>query len=251
MSSATVTHLGLDGALRRAARVDRLLVATAFDGTLTPHKGAAPDRRALEALCALADVRHTAAAVISGRALRDLALASRLPFPVALIGSHGAETGPNLERELAPASRGRLERLAEEARSLVAATPGAEFERKPAGVVVHLRGVDAAGSRWVRERMRGGLGLREGVRVIDGAEVVELTVATQDKGDALEGLRTDFGADAVVYFGDDEPDEAAFARCGDRDVTVRVGEGESAAAYRVPDGAAVTEALRTLLVARG
>ncbi len=46
---------------------------------------------AIAALRTLAALHHTSVAVISGRSLRDLALMSRLPSEVHLVGSHGSE----------------------------------------------------------------------------------------------------------------------------------------------------------------
>src|SRR5690349_2332610 len=89
----------LDPALRsaatRVARVPWLLVACDYDGTLAPivedPTKAAPLLEAVAAIRALAALPQTSVAVISGRALRDLAALSRLPAEVHLVGSHGSE----------------------------------------------------------------------------------------------------------------------------------------------------------------
>lgn len=241
----------LEAALRDAADAPRLLVASAFHGTLAPlPQGTArptPDRAALRAIQRLAGIERTTAAVVSGLSLRDLALASRLPAEVILIGSYGAETGPDLERELDPSAVALLDRICEEARSIATAIPGAWFERKPAGLAVHLGGVDAEQARWVRERVHGGLGLRSGVRVIDSRKVVEVTVAERNKAAAIEALRAEHAADVVVYLGDDSADEAAFQVLGEADIGIRVGDAGSAAAYRVADTEGAVAALELLL----
>jgi trehalose 6-phosphate phosphatase len=70
--------------------------------------------------------------------------------------------------------------------------------------------------------------------------VVEVGVVRADKGTALQALREELGADAVAYFGDDVTDEDAFRALGPDDVTVKVGEGATAARFRVdgPEDAA-------------
>src|SRR5690348_16540401 len=89
----------LDAALRHAlanlARSPRVLVACDYDGTLAPitadPRSVRPLPEAVTALRALASLPETSTAVISGRALRDLATMSRLPAEIQLIGSHGSE----------------------------------------------------------------------------------------------------------------------------------------------------------------
>jgi len=62
-----------------------------------------------------------------------------------------------------------------------------------------------------------------------------------DKGAAIAGLRLGWGADAVVFFGDDTTDEDVFATLGEGDVGVKVGDGPTLAGYRVSDPAEVGE----------
>ena len=70
-------------------------LACDYDGTLAPivedPAKAAPLPEAVAAIRALAALPRTTVAVISGRALRDLAALSRLPSEVYLVGSHGSE----------------------------------------------------------------------------------------------------------------------------------------------------------------
>ncbi len=79
-----------------------------------------------------------------------------------------------------------------------------------------------------------------------GKEVLELAVTDADKGSALLRLRDDIGAAATVYLGDDRTDEDAFRALSPADLTVKVGDGETAARYRVADPAAVVVLLDAL-----
>ena len=90
-----VLNSSLDDRLAPLCRVPQLLIACDYDGTLAPITSdpmrAVPRRESAVALRALADLDQTEVAVISGRALRDLAALSRLPNEIRLIGSHGSE----------------------------------------------------------------------------------------------------------------------------------------------------------------
>ena len=72
-----------------------MLVACDFDGTMAPIVANPDDARPLTesaaAMRELAALPSTIAALISGRALRDLATLSRMPAEVHLVGSHGSE----------------------------------------------------------------------------------------------------------------------------------------------------------------
>jgi trehalose 6-phosphate phosphatase len=89
-----------------------------------------------------------------------------------------------------------------------------------------------------------------GVHVTRGKHVVEMSVVRADKGTALMGLRDALGAEAVVYFGDDVTDEDVFTRLSPTDVGVKVGDGATAATYRVAEPEQAAEALSLLTRAR-
>jgi trehalose 6-phosphate phosphatase len=79
-----------------------------------------------------------------------------------------------------------------------------------------------------------------------GKNVLELAVTDADKGRALRRLRTELGAAAAIYLGDDVTDEDGFRALQPGDVGIKVGDGETAAAHRVADIAAAVAALEDL-----
>ena len=77
--------------------------------------------------------------------------------------------------------------------------------------------------------------------------MLDLAVTDMSKGVALDRMR----GDAAVFFaGDDVTDESVFTRLRPGDVGVKVGDGDTAAAYRVPDPPALAALLEELLAAR-
>src|SRR5690606_9815674 len=124
--------------------------------------------------------------------------------------------------------------------------PQAWVEHKPAGAVVHTRRMPDDAAAALEQRVLDAVAGRQGVRVLHGKRVVELSVLEATKGTALDALRHELDAAGVLYAGDDVTDEDAFAVLGPDDVGVKVGDGETRAAHRVPDPAALGLALDRL-----
>ena len=82
-----------------------------------------------------------------------------------------------------------------------------------------------------------------GVEVKRGKKVFEFSVVSGDKGQAMDWLRSEFEATATLFIGDDITDEDGFIRLGGIDVGIKVGEGQSAAAFRIADPEAVVAVL--------
>lgn len=248
----------LSTALDAVARVPRLLVTSDFDGTLAPIVNnpayARPLPAAADALVALAGLPSTTTALISGRALATLRELSSLPATVHLVGSHGAEfdttsiTGKRsgfahaIDHEL-------LRRITDGLSAIAKGKPGVTVETKPASVALHVRnaspsdGEAALAAAWDASP-------QWGAHVTTGKAVLEFAVISTDKGEAVDILRGEHDASAVVFFGDDVTDEKAFVRLRESDVGVKVGPGETAAAYRIDTPEDVAHALRHLADSR-
>ena len=226
-------------AVREIARTPHLLVCSDYDGTLAPIVDdpamARPLAETVAPFRALASLPATTTAVVSGRALRDLAALSRLPAEVHLVGSHGSEFDLDFVHALAQEQRDLLKRLIKECSAAIDGIDGASLERKPASVAVHLRRAERTAAAGVLDRLRRGAALWPGVDVSEGKEVIELLVVPTDKGHAIDVLRHQSGATATFYVGDDITDEAALAKLSGPDVGVKVGQGVTVAGHRVED----------------
>jgi trehalose 6-phosphate phosphatase len=226
--------------LQDIARTPTLLIACDYDGTLAPivdnPEQAFPHRESVAALRALASFADTHVAVVSGRSLRDLAALSRLPAEIHLVGSHGSEFDAGFVSALDDQQIELRRVITEELAAIVQrGDPGFGLEKKPASVAFHYRNADPdEAAKAVREILDGPAS-RAGVQVKRGKMVIELAVIETDKGTAIETLRRQVAADAVLFIGDDVTDEDAFAVLAGPDLGVKVGPGETAAARRLAD----------------
>ena len=244
----------LDQALEAIARVPILLVATDYDGTLSPivdnPDDAKPVRESIIALRALATLSGTHCAVISGRSLSDLANLSSLDGQIMLVGSHGSEFDQDFVRTLTDEQVLLRQRILDEMHRIAAEDKRFHIETKPASIAFHYRNVaDEKAEKAVNELLAGAA-TWDDVRVKSGKKVIELAVVHTSKGDCIDALRHRVGATAVVYFGDDITDEDAFVRLHGPDVSVKVGTGESAATFRIHDPTEVARRLARLASAR-
>ncbi|MFD0819266.1 trehalose-phosphatase, partial [Micromonospora zhanjiangensis] len=241
----------LRAAIARIARMPLLLVACDYDGTLAPivedPTKAVPLHESVAAIRALAALPQTTVAVVSGRALRDLATLSRLPSEVHLVGSHGSEFDVGFVERLTPELVEVRTRLGDDLRQIAHNRAGIRLERKPASVAVHLRGADPQVAAEVLDAVRNGPAVWPEVTVTEGKEVIELSVIPTDKGIALDQLRTQMSASAALFIGDDVTDENAFAKLHGPDVGIKIGPGDTQADYRVDEPLDAARVLGLLL----
>ncbi|HEY2442220.1 MAG TPA: trehalose-phosphatase [Streptosporangiaceae bacterium] len=241
---------GLRQALAELARQPRLLVACDYDGTLAPITAdpfsVPPLPEAVAALRSLAGLPETTAAVISGRALRELAVMSRLPSEVHLVGSHGSEFDIGFLHALDERARTLHRRLTSTLRRMVNGADGVLLEIKPASVAVHVRQAPAQVAARILARVGAGPGSWDGVQVTEGDKVLEMSVVRTDKGEALEALRHSGGAMSALFVGDDVSAEEVFVKLSGPDLGIKVGAGPTLARHRIAGCAEVAAVLSFL-----
>lgn len=243
----------LQDAIARLAAAPILLVASDFDGTISPivplPDDARPDQASLRALRSLARIESTHAAIVSGRARPDLLTRIGSTPNLFLIGGHGGELPPPWQGPMI-ADPAALNTLVVAMTDIAAGYEGAIVEPKPTGVAVHYRTVAPEDRPRLRERVRAEI-LRQNCPVVrEGSMVIEAGLVRADKGVALRWLIGRLYAHATVFIGDDATDQDAFAVLGPSDVSIQVGPGPTKAAYRVADTAQVCAFLEALAAAR-
>jgi trehalose 6-phosphate phosphatase len=244
----------LIGALREFARRRRILVALDFDGTLAPEVDDPDTARALPeasaAVLRLVRSVRTRVALVSGRSLASLQRVAAVPDEVLLVGSHGIEIrldSPEPEVMLDTTELRQVEVLGEVLGQVADAVDRVWLEPKPAGYALHTRLATERDSRVAHLVARQEVDAEvDDVTVREGKDVLEFSVRSTTKGEAIEHLRRYTDADAVFYAGDDVTDEDAFAALGADDLGLKSGRGTTLAQFRVP-GPREVAAVLTLL----
>jgi trehalose 6-phosphate phosphatase len=259
-SQPSASAIALATAVRELAGAERLLLALDFDGTLAPFvdtpKAARSLPEAKAALDRLEKLPDTWVAYVSGRPLSSLEIVTEADEDALLIGSHGVEIRfgrDGVSLDLSPEERATLDRLGEVLGELVESVPGTRLEVKPVGFGVHYRLLEGDGGEEVVARAyEAAAAVSPDLTVRDGKDIIEFSVRAADKGDGVERLREYTHATAVLFAGDDVTDEDGFRvlRPAQGDIGIKVGEGETAAQYRVADERAIATLLTLLAEAR-
>jgi trehalose 6-phosphate phosphatase len=200
---------------------ERTLCAFDFDGTLAPiadHPDKAGMRRRTRDL-----LRRVASlypcVIVSGRDRASVLEKLNGVQVAGVLGNHGAESGGT------PGSRQDVKRwkaaLERELDPLAGALPGIWIEEKESSLAIHYR--QCSQKTEAERRILAAAGKLKNVRVFGGKDVVNVMAKlAPHKGDALAAERDRLQCNWVLYLGDDENDEDAFALAGNI-VPVRIG----------------------------
>jgi trehalose 6-phosphate synthase/phosphatase len=233
------------GALSGGGRVAMFLD---YDGTLreivrdpdaaTPT---APIIELLERLCAMPNLDVT---IISGRSETDLqAFLGR--FPLGLIAEHGAAIRPShdnewqrLDRNISYAWKEEILRLL---RLYEQSTPGSQIENKRTSLVWHYRNADPEFGAWKAGHLASELAsllANDPVQIRHGRKIVEITPSHINKGAAVMQMIDRHAYDLILCAGDDQTDESMYRLELEHLLTIKVGDRQTQAQYRLPSPAA-------------
>jgi trehalose 6-phosphate phosphatase len=231
--------------LKRLAE-ERTLCAFDFDGTLAPiveNPLRAKMRSQTRKLLRLVAAKYPCV-VISGRAREDVLGRMEGVKLVQVVGNHGAETETTTRKSRRAVSKWKTTLEPE-----LSALPGLWVEDKGLSLAVHYR--QAPHKAEARRRILSVARTLHQVRVFGGKQVVNLVVdGAPHKGDALAKERDRHGCNWVLYLGDDDNDEDAFALKGNI-VSVRIGRKQrSHARYYLRGQTDVDALLQQLVVNR-
>ena len=255
-SDATEAACRITDALRGGRPVAMFLD---YDGTLReiePDPAAATPTAPLRALFdELAADRRFAVTIVSGRTPRDLE--SFLDgYCFGLVAEHGAATrrAESRQWELVDDGVGGAwqEPIGDILRRAVECVPGSFIEPKRTSLVWHYRRSDAeAGERKAVEMLTELSALVAGLPlcVRKGKKIIEVTPSAVTKGGAVGRLveEWDNRQGLVVVAGDDATDESMYGLAVPDVVSIKVGEGPTAARYGLPAPADLRRLLEQVL----
>lgn len=244
----------------RLANFPRILVASDFDGTLSPlvdqRESAVLETGAEAVLAQLATLRpKVKLAFLSGRGLEDLTPRLGLsPDQAVFAGNHGLEIRGARMDWTHPArfvTRADLEVLIATISKGTTHLPGVELEDKGASLSLHYRQMAMENEPELREFVSG-LIIPETVRTHEGKMVFEFRPSVEwNKGFAIRHIIQRLGLqdDAVIFLGDDVTDEDVFRELGTTAFTIHVGPSDtpSHARLNADDPADVVEFLESLV----
>lgn len=226
-----------------------------FDGTLVDIVERPGDvrlgARNLASLVTLAVRTGGALAIVSGRSV-DTIDEFVQPHRFAASGVHGFETrhaGQDVVR--LEADLEGLERVVEKLEAFASAHEGLIVERKPASVSLHYRQRPDLGEA-ARGAVDQAVDGESGLKLLPGKMVFEIKAHRGNKGLAVEQFMAGapFEGRVPIFIGDDVTDEAAFEtvnRMGG--VSIKVGDGETAAGFGLDDTSEVTQWLEAFAAA--
>jgi trehalose 6-phosphate synthase/phosphatase len=239
----------------RAQAAERLLLLIDYDGTLVPFARspelARPDPEALALLRGLAARPGTEVHVVSGRSRS--ALERWLgALPIFLHAEHGLWSRPPGQPghalELPPSTW--RESVLEILREYAGRTPGSLVEEKPVGAAWHYRGASPEYGEIQANELR--LHLTEilsnaPVELLKGEKVIEVRAQGIHKGLVVPGTPAGQPGWLTVAIGDDRTDEDLFGALPPDALTIKVGSGDTRAAFRLSGVPQVRALLRALL----
>lgn len=223
-----------------------------LDGTLAPivenPSEARLPQRTRDLLDRLVAETQGAVAVISGRGLADLdGIMAPLKLPAS--GSHGVELRLGEGAGDADHDAPRIPRAVIDRVEAYAVAQGITSERKPGAIALHYRKTPEraeAACAFIDELVRDS----DDLRALHGKMVSEVALQGIDKGHALERIATGpaFAGRRPVMVGDDVTDEDGFRAAQENGgLGIKIGEGPTAAHYRLADIDAFADWLEDIL----
>lgn len=218
-----------------------LLVAVDFDGTLAHLVDNPDDARmtpqARSALLTLTDAPGVTIAIVSGRGAKNLTDVASPDPKWWLVGSHGMEVippGKTVNSGFDEAFVSQRDSLWSAFEGVARDYPGTWVEKKTFGAALHTRGVDDATEARAHAALRPVIESFDGdLTTRTGHGILESSLGALTKGDGITRVISHVTPGQAVFIGDDVTDEDGFRALREGDITIKVGQGDTLAAFRM------------------
>lgn len=236
----------------------RLALFLDYDGSLreierTPD-AARPHAELIELLDRLDARSDIETTIISGRSAGDLKAFIGHYTQLGLIAEHGAMLRAPGASDWQDRQTELDLRWRDDVRPVLdlhaQSTPGCFVEEKGTSLVWHYRRADPEFGKWKAVELLSELSTMLAnmpVSVRHGRKIVEITPQQISKGAAVMQVQSQRHADLVVVVGDDATDESMFELPDEQIVSIKIGAGDTRAAYQLPTPAALRTFLMRLL----
>ena len=221
--------------------VENPLLLLDYDGTLSEirvdPREAYPEPEVVSLLKELQS-RHPVW-IVTGRHLKDVSGFLGLELPA--IGLHGMQKGILCGKWETRISASAIEAI-RGLRSTFPDPPDTWVEEKEKTFAVHYLG--AKNKQALEAQLKKWLGkLPESIEAAWGKGVVELRPRGLNKGVVVREVLKNYSGRVPVYIGDDVSDETVFPVLGATGISIKVGQGETTAQFRLKDIPAVIDYL--------
>lgn len=241
------------------SKAGRIAFFLDYDGTISDLKkrpdNALPDEEIKQLFYRLASVsqKHMDVFLVSGRKKEDMDQWFA-PYGFNLIAEHGYFFKMHGSQQWQVfdenADLSWMDRLVEILQLSTGTTPGSFVEMKTASVVWHYRATDPELGTWKANQLVGELVEMLSnlpVEIHHGKKIVEVSSIQINKGMIMNHFLGSKAYDAVLCAGDDETDESMFSIADEPMVSIKVGEGQTAAKYQISDPKAFRAFLNRLI----
>ena len=240
--------------VRFYSKANKRLMLLDYDGTLVPlmsrPEQAKPSSRVLSVIKALTSDVHNTVVIISGR--DQEVLDSWLGhLPVQFFAEHGEfEKRDNQWLHTATLDEGWKNTIQPLMVASAHRVPGSLIEEKKTSLVFHYRNASDKNKaiKQAKNLFNELLPIAKelGLRITHDKLTIEIQRSNADKGLAALSRLVGTNYDFMLSAGDSETDENMFKKLSDRAISVKIGPGNTVAAYRVASPEAFVDFLASL-----
>jgi len=241
--SKALTVLTKNNLVKKFARARRRLLLLDYDGTLVPFSKyppqAKPNAKLLTLLSRLGRIPRTSLVIISGRDRRTLDKWFH-NIPLLLVAEHGIWTKEKKKAWTMPKEFDNewKKTVLPILENYVDRVPGSFVEKKEYSLAWHYRAATPGLSQQRAQELSMtliNLTANMDLQVVPGDKVIETRNAGANKGAAALQFLRNQKFDFVLALGDDTTDEDLFEALPKRAYSIKIGRGQSAAQYFLPD----------------